>query len=315
MAVMVRKFQCAQIPDLKIIGIDCETIKYFVHAAQVVGILTGKDTRWAASNALNNFLRSQEGSSIQKGGDLLTAYSSGPMNKMIYTHHLHSGPYPSYFLTIEGVEEVLRYLPNQVESMKQKFRALFDAYRTNSSSAFNLDTRDDGHAVDEIEEIERDMQLVPHSMLHDVRFQSFKMQVSAELTLEKERVSMEKDRSHLMMRAMQAEQEKIESALKFEKERTAMEKERTAMEKERAALTVKAKDFEIEKMKMQLETANNRSKLQPENVNKKRTATDDSVVISGEVYDFTFLPVVFTDMKFHRTPSPAGSLHTKQSAR
>lgn len=132
MAVVVQKLQYAQIPDLKIIGIGSDPVIYFVHAVQVVSILTGKDTRWTASNALHNFLRSQEGSKIQKGGDLLAAYETGFMDKMIYTHHYYRGPNPSYFLTMEGIEEVLKCLPNQ-EDVRLQFFALLEAYRAGSA--------------------------------------------------------------------------------------------------------------------------------------------------------------------------------------
>ena len=301
MPVVIQNFRCARIPELKIIGIGTNPINYLAHATQVVGLLTRKSIR-TASTALQNFIRDSEEARMRNGGDLETMYQSGDMDAMIYTH---SGTNPSYFFTIEGVEETLRSLPNQVEDTRQRFRELFEAYRASASSTFNLDMSNDELPLDEGDEDERDATgsddlaaLVPRSMLFDVRLQSYIKQTEAQLTLERERTAMERERTAMAttMAKMNAgkdkemadlvlrtEREKADLQLKSEKEKNDLQ---LKSEKEKTDLLMRLRDFElqsekeksqakdaiIEQMKKQLETA---GRTESERAKKRASTASD----------------------------------------
>jgi len=239
---------------------------------------------------------------MRNGGDLETMYQSGDMDAMIYTH---SGTNPSYFFTIEGVEETLRSLPNQVEDTRQRFRELFEAYRASASSTFNLDMSNDELPLDEGDEDERDATgsddlaaLVPRSMLFDVRLQSYIKQTEAQLTLERERTAMERERTAMAttMAKMNAgkdkemadlvlrtEREKADLQLKSEKEKNDLQ---LKSEKEKTDLLMRLRDFElqsekeksqakdaiIEQMKKQLETA---GRTESERAKKRASTASD----------------------------------------
>ena len=125
MAFVVQKYRCAQSPELNIIGVGSDPVKYLVHASQIVGNLTGKVTPSASLHAMHAFFRSVNGVRMQNGGDIETAYRAGDMGAMVYTHYYHSGHNPSYFMTLDGVKETLCSLPNQMEDIGRKFRELF----------------------------------------------------------------------------------------------------------------------------------------------------------------------------------------------
>ena len=181
MAFIVQKYRCAQSPELNIIGVGSSPVKYLIHASQVVGTLTGKGTPSASLHAMHAFFRSADGARMQNGGDIETAYRAGDMGAMVYTHYYHSGHNPSYFMTLDGVKETLRSLPNQIEDVGRKFRDLFDSFRDDAPSSFNLDTGDEGQTIncftdEEVQEPAEGIALVPRSMLYDVRLQSYMKQ-------------------------------------------------------------------------------------------------------------------------------------------
>ena len=191
MPVIVQNFRCSQVPELKIVGICNTPVKHFPHATQIIGLLTGKSSR-AASTALQNFIRDSEEPKMRIGGDLATEYQNGSMDAMIYTHYMHKGTHPSYFFTVEGVEETLRSLPNQVEDMRQKFRELFDAYRASASSTFNLDTSGEDQSVDDEDAGEgQELDIIPKNIDRDwcYRFalQTERQKASVILDAEKEK--------------------------------------------------------------------------------------------------------------------------------
>ena len=105
---------------------------------------------------------------------------------------MHKGTHPSYFFTVEGVEETLRSLPNQVEDMRQKFRELFDAYRASASSTFNLDTSGEDQSVDDEDAGEgQELDIIPKNIDRDwcYRFalQTERQKASVILDAEKEK--------------------------------------------------------------------------------------------------------------------------------
>lgn len=126
MAEAIQKIRYAQTPDVVIIGINSTPVKYLVHAQQMVAMLTGKNRR-ASTVVLQNFLQSPDGSRIVKGGDLLKAYQNGAMGAMLYTHYMHNGSSPSNFITLDGVSEILRCLPDQLEGVGRIFEELISA--------------------------------------------------------------------------------------------------------------------------------------------------------------------------------------------
>ena len=303
MACIIQKFQCTQSPDLNIIGVGSNPVKFLVRAPQVVGTLIGKDTPSASLHAMHTFFRSAEGARMQIGGDIETAYRAGDMGAMVYTHYYYSGRNPSYFMTLDGVRETLRSLPNQIEPVAHKFRELLDSFSDGSSSSFNLDTRDVGETMDhdedeEIHEPASGGALVPRSMLSDVRLQSYMKQTEAQLTLERERTAMERERTAMAttMAKMNAgkdkemadlvlrtEREKADLQLKSEKEKNDLQ---LKSEKEKTDLLMRLRDFElqsekeksqakdaiIEQMKKQLETA---GRTESERAKKRASTASD----------------------------------------
>ena len=135
MSVVIRNFTCAQMPEMKIIGASTSrtSVKYFVHASRVVGLLTGKNAR-AALNAFHNFIESRP--DMSQGGNLAAAFQKGETDAMMYTYYTHNGVHPSYFFTVEGVKETLRGFPNQLEDVHRRFCQLFQAFDENPASVF-----------------------------------------------------------------------------------------------------------------------------------------------------------------------------------
>jgi len=239
MPVVIQNFRCDQIPELRIIGLNTAQglIKYFVHASQVVALLTGKNPR-AALNVLHNLISGSEGgaATMRQGGDLATAYQTGQTDATIYTHRIHNGIHPSYFFTFEGVEETLRSLPNQLEEARQRLLELFDAYSTSASTTFNLDTSHEGGLLTEEEEKQgllaeeeeteegQELEIIPKSINWCVRF------------------------------AFQAERQKSAMALEAEKARSAALNAQAALkaEKEKASLMLQAKEDRHEKEKAEM---------------------------------------------------------------
>lgn len=132
MPVTIRNFRSEQLPDLKIIGFG-NPVQYLVHAVQVVGIATGKD-RSAAAKAYHAFIQASSGTKMRNGGGLIVAHQEGTFGSVfIYTYFVHGGTNPSFFITINGVKDLLCRLPNQLEDMQQRLFEIFEA------SDFELD--------------------------------------------------------------------------------------------------------------------------------------------------------------------------------
>lgn len=246
MPVLIQNFRCAQMPELKIIGVSSTTqasVKYLVLASQVIGFSTGKSSRSALS-VLHNFIQSTP--AMSQGGDLATAFQKGETNAMIYTHHIHNGVHPSYFFTIEGVEETLRSLPNQLEDAHQRFRELFDAFRTSASSTFNLDTANEGQPAEYDDDLNegRDLDIVPKIVdrewcyrfaLQSEREKSeLKLQVKdAELEIVKTKYDANKKVSTAELKAKDAEMEKERAKHEADRMRWEMEKLQSKMSRVR----------------------------------------------------------------------------------
>ena len=131
MAATIQQMHCAQIPDVPILA-ACGS--YLVHAVQIVKVLLNKNSRKAASVPMHAFFESKR---MENGGDLKAALMKGPLTATIYTHSLclHGGGHASYFLTLEGARMIIDELPNQDESVKHKFRGLFEEFLGDQSKA------------------------------------------------------------------------------------------------------------------------------------------------------------------------------------
>jgi hypothetical protein len=272
MSFIIQNFSCAQIHGLYIIGINSAPPKYFVHARQCVGFLTGK-FRSGAGHAFHAFVKN---SGMRNGGDLMTAYQNGDTDAMIYTHYIHPGSNPSYFFTMEGVEELLLGLPGQVDAMNQKFRELYDAYRSSSSSTFNLDTNG---SVDDVEDFDDDLGVVPCSSAWKHQFQSFTkyadlaIEAVRESALEKGKVEIERLKGELALEKMKNSLYAKDAEVQKEKEELAKKNDR--INSERAA-------FEAEKAKWE-----NERMLQG---NAKVSRNDDGRRVDNSMYSLNFDP-------------------------
>jgi len=209
---------------------------------------------------------------MQNGGDIETAYRAGDMGAMVYTHYYHSGHNPSYFMTLDGVKETLRSLPNQIEDVGRKFRDLFDSFRDDAPSSFNLDTGDEGQTIncftdEEVQEPAEGIALVPRSMLYDVRLQSYMKQTEAQLALERERVVMEKERTAM-------ERERTATAMEKTKAAKEMADFQLKAEKDNSNLKLQIKDAEHRAEKAQWEKERLMARIR-ENRRQGSTATDD----------------------------------------
>ena len=273
MAATIQKFRCAQIPELKIIGISGNPVKYFVHAQQVVSILIGKESRRAATLAMQNFLQSAAGSHIRHGGDLLTAHRNGTMNAMVYTHYFHNGSNPSHFLTMDGVYEFLHNLPGQIEGTRRNFQELFDSYRASSSATFKPDTREDtgGDDNEEIDSADLSVLSVQQQTFLNFCIQNQSAASAAErkylegqIQIEQERVAMEKAKSSLKLQVKDVELVKQNENFtlqlqvkeeKHEREKADMRLQMKEMEFQTELASPKSKWTE-EKAKMQADLAN-----------------------------------------------------------
>ena len=124
----IQRFHCPQLPDVTFVGIEGNTTNYFVHATQAFGVIFQKPSRKYATIAKKAFFESDKAKDITRGGDLCTAYLSGSLDSMIYSHRLHSGGRggPSEFLSLEGIMTILDKIPNQDSSTKRKYKKLFE---------------------------------------------------------------------------------------------------------------------------------------------------------------------------------------------
>jgi hypothetical protein len=176
---------------------------------------------------MHQFLGGPEGNLMRNGGDLLTAYRNGSMNDMIYTHYFNGGSNPSYFVTMDGVSEFLRILPDQIEEKRCKFQELFDSYRASSSSTFNLDTEIDGCAADD-DDIDGVLDVVPQNAAWKYQLETLNKHAGV---------------------AIRAVEEKSAIALEAEKVRSALAVERVmhASDVDKSSILLKMKDIEMEK--------------------------------------------------------------------
>ena len=304
----IQNFRCEQRPELKIIGIG-SPVKHLVHAVQVVSLLTNKDRR-CASSALHVFVRASAGTRMRDGGDLVAAYSNDHLEStMLYTHYSNGCTHPAYFFTLEGVEDALRRLPNQVEDAQKRFRELFDAYIAGTSS-FNLDTStisEHGGLLQTQAEIEEDAIVLE---LEAVTPKTITVDWCFRVALQ-----TEKQKSDLALEA-----EKARSALEVEKVKSALEGEKANMlleaEKEKSELKLKMKDLELDKERAQYEAERAKwlSSLpspvdEPTTKKRARLTNDDPHRTDSEGYDSESIveDVVFVAKKKHKTTAEGSS--------
>ena len=140
---IIEKLFCKDVPNIPIIAIGNSPKIYLVHAHMVVSLLIDKPSRNTSRIALDNLLKSDAGKHIKQDGDLIDAYHRGPIVAMIYTHRLKSG-YPSRFVTLDGLKEIITHLPNQDESAKARYHSLFNEYFTHlrAPTAFEVATQE-----------------------------------------------------------------------------------------------------------------------------------------------------------------------------
>ena len=255
--VAIQRLHCAQLPEIAIIAIEGNPMMYFAHAQQVIGLLLNK-TRRNATEAMRAFFNSEAGKHIKHGGDLRTSFQNGPMTAMIYTYHLGNGgggKNPSFFATPEAVKEIMKNLPNQDETAKQKYYKLFEDCFDHIKAATILQpaTQEqcakDNEMEEAVEEISTESVfgsngslIISHKAAHDlqmsyVRVEAEKRILEAELAKEKAVKAAELKTAEAMKAQTEAEKDaqiaKLQMQLDFEKERAKM---RAEWERERFAI-------------------------------------------------------------------------------
>ena len=110
----ITRLHCTQLPDVAILGVGRPPKLYVVHAQHLVALLKGNINRQASSRVFYSFLSSEAGQRLTNGGDLLAAALAGPLKHTMYTHRLNQrgGGSPSYFVTFDGVRDIVNGLPN-----------------------------------------------------------------------------------------------------------------------------------------------------------------------------------------------------------
>ena len=136
MPAIVQKLECSQLPGVTIVSVGEQNVKYLTHMQKLFGYLLKKTNVTAANTAMHMFLRSVDGKAISRGGDLVSEYTKGPLDAMLYTHGIGLiASKTSYFLTLAGVRHVLETLPNQDEVAKQKLRSLLQDHLLDQATA------------------------------------------------------------------------------------------------------------------------------------------------------------------------------------
>jgi hypothetical protein len=74
------------------------------------------------------YFKSETGNKMKDGGSIKEAYLAGPLTSTMYTHHIgpNGGGHPSLFLTLDGVREIVKTLPNQDEDAQRNFSKVFE---------------------------------------------------------------------------------------------------------------------------------------------------------------------------------------------
>ena len=123
MSSSIQRLHCEQIPNIPIIRLGSEPTVYVAHMQNIIGQLLGKLSVKSANHAMHAFMKN-EGSLMQQGGDLTTAYVTGTLTAKIYTHQLGTDPRMlSNFVTMEGVKDVINLVSKQPN--KDSLLALF----------------------------------------------------------------------------------------------------------------------------------------------------------------------------------------------
>ena len=196
MAAIVQRLQCAQLPEVSVLGIGSgPTLKYLVHAQQLIGLSLNKTVRGTANLAMHTFFRSDAGKSMEHGGDLVTAFCRGPLTAMIYTHQLGAGATkPSFFVTIEGAKTILNALPNQDDSIKQRLLTLLHDHLLDQVKATSClqPALDDQMMVDEDDDCGASLSVIPMYRIFAAENRALVAQLKAE-SAEKEAALAKKD--------------------------------------------------------------------------------------------------------------------------
>ena len=302
MVVVIQRFHCIQLPEIAIIGVGNSPTTYFVHAQQVVGLLLNKASRRAAASAMHAFFKSEEGKRMEHGGDLSAAFMRGPLNAMIYTHRLSSssstgggGGSPSHFVTLEGLKEIMKNLPNQDESVKQNNHSLFEECldQMTATNALQPATQEQcANDYDDLEVVSEEPFAVDDDssckkMMPHMLFRCFQNQTAAEKTLLEERIKIEQERT--MMEKERTAMEKERADLKLEAERSKFQAERAEWERERLVLLHRQREAQPSKSN-QGPRAENHSEANERVVPQKRALSGHSHVAKAvPVAKFLFL--------------------------
>ena len=131
----VARLCCAQIPGVCMLGIRGHPTTYLAHAHQFVGFLRGNMERTASARAFRTFLKTEAGRKLKDGGSLISAIRKGALKETMYTYHLRQcgAGVPSVFLTMDGVKEIMEWLPDVDRAVKDMLDGLFQEFVGNLS--------------------------------------------------------------------------------------------------------------------------------------------------------------------------------------
>ena len=259
MAVMVQRLQCAQLPEVSVLGIGSgPTLKYLVHAQQLIGLSINKTVRGTANLAMHTFFKSDAGRSMEQGGDLVTAFCQGPLTAKIYTHQLGAvATKPSFFVTIEGAKTILNTLPNQDDSVKQRLLTLLHDHLLDQVKATSClqPASDDQMMVDEDDDCGESLSTIPMAQPINMYriFAAENRALVAQLKAESDVLRAKHGEVEAKLAKERAEKEAALAKKDVELVRKEADVELVRKEAEIAALkTTAAKDAEIMDLRLQL---------------------------------------------------------------
>ena len=236
---IIEQFVCKEIPNIPIISIGNNPKTYLVHAHKVVSILINNTSRAAPRIALDNLLKSDSGKHILQDGDLTDAYRRGPISAMIYTHIFKTG-FPSRFATLDGLKEIITHLPNQDESAKAKYHALFKEYFTHLRAPLVFEVATQEHCLESIEDEDAIQEIQTEGVRCSSRIDDNTLFVTPKMYVE------------CIINHNEAEkklyQEKLDMAMKT----ATLEKDKAVLEKDKALLQMQLK-MQEEKAALQRE--------------------------------------------------------------
>ena len=264
MAAIVQRLQCAQLPEVSVLGIGSgPTLKYLVHAQQLIGLSLNKTARGTANLAMHTFFKNHAGMSMEQGGDLVTAFCRGPLTAKIYTHQLGVGATkPSFFVTIEGAKTILDALPNQDESVKQRLLALLRDHlldQAKVTSCFQPASDDQTMMDDGYEEESND---------YESAMTQFNARVSIyRMAADNKVLTAQLEAKEVIIKAKEAE-----ATAEIAKERA----EKEAAKKElQLMMESAAKDAKIMELQMKLIMAGKRADREEQQLKKKARVDED----------------------------------------